>query len=133
MSMEFVFAAGPAKEAGGFDEIFGADGIKPDFQLIETIGLPRIGLGAKVNALGLNIQGSNQLDRATNGAFFDFLDGDENQRYLRLAPRLPLLYALKEAVPHIDHVFSRMWAETFVENCEHALEAHGDKAILLIY
>lgn len=135
MSMEFGFAYGPAEADGHFTEIFkpGMSELRPEYTAIEEIGLPKYGTKHVVQALGLNFKAQELLDDATNGWFFRFMQSDENWRYLRLAPRLPELTELKELLPGIQDEYLRLWLELFLENCEHALDVAGDRAILLIY
>lgn len=136
MGMEFQFAAVPFEHDGGMEDIYESHPERGEFarpkegvQEIPTIGEESIpsSLG-----LSLNINGIQNVNNETGGAFFELTDGDFNQRYVLLAPRRKALERIRAAIPKMSTEFRRKFTEVLVQNAESALEQYGNKAALII-
>jgi hypothetical protein len=80
----------------------------------------------------LNVDGVDNVDRESTGAFLDLLDSDENYRYVLLAHRREALERLRAAIPNMGTEFRRKFLEVLVHNADAALEQHGNRAAIII-
>jgi hypothetical protein len=135
--MEFMFAVVPFGRDGYLHELHGEVPNLGDFtkhlrdgvQVLKTEGEESI---PSPLGLSLNINGVDNVNRETEGAFLELTDGYENQRYILLAQRRDVLDRLRVAIAKMGTEFRCKFLEVFVRNADAALEQYDDRAAIII-
>lgn len=137
MSMEFMFAVVPFERDGYLHELHNevpnlgdfTEHLKEGAQVLKTEGEESI---PSPLGLSLNINGVDNVNHETEGAFLELTDGDENQRYILLARRREALDRLRATISTMGTEFRRKFLEVFVRNADTALERYGNRAAIII-
>lgn len=137
MSMSFqLFAGPPTLRPSSADDLYnhvgGRETLKPGILELGEIDVPSHRGAATVTMLALTMMEARLLNTQTDGRLFEFTDGESGDRCFYLGRRLDKLTRLKEKVAVVRDGNLKLFLEVLIKNFEHALDLHGERAILAI-